>query len=381
MAYRPRGGVFGPDRLMTGDRRGMKYIYWYRCRLVRHCYIPDPLAPSQLTGTMVNFRDPAEIAQDQLVVTKLWHAMAGLYMWEFVTTLDYEWSIIRGHRPYSRTIWIYSLTRMAALMGVILSLVGGDVTTPYNCEIETVFQLVFGYLAVASASFLIVLRIIAIWNKKKIITVVATTVWAINVLFLIHGAAQIRSTWSPDEATCLVLNIESNKPNFIVALCTDIVLLVIMLVGLLRLGFHERSAFGMGRLMWRQGLIWLLIATLAEVPTAVFICLDLNDPYNYMFTIISMIAMSIAATRTHRQLADFVTVRSDFSSNRLMPSKPASFFPQNHTGIAIHTTSEQHQTPLSSHSGSFMSAAEQLHDKSAGLRLDRDDDVERRGPT
>ncbi|KAH9956524.1 hypothetical protein BC827DRAFT_1270890 [Russula dissimulans] len=329
---------------------------------------------------MVNFRDPVEIAQDQLAVTKLWHAMAGLYMWEFVTTLDYEWSIIRGHRPYRWTIWIYCLTRVAALMGVILSLVGDDVTAPYNCEIETVFHLVFGYLAVASASLLIVLRIIAIWNKKKIITVVATTVWAINALSLIYGIARIRSTWSPDEATCLVLNIESNKPNFIVALCTDIVLLVIMLVGLLRLGFHERSAFGMGRLMWRQGLIWLLIATLAEVPPTVFICLNPNGPFNRMFTITSMIAMSIAATRTHRQLVDFLSV-GDFSGNRLMPSKPASFFPQNHMGIAIHTTSEQHQTPLSSHSGLFMSATEQLHDKSAGLRLDRDDDVERRGPT
>jgi len=99
-----------------------------------------------------------------------------------------------------------------------------------------------------------------------------------------------------------------------------------------------------------------------------------------MFTITSMIAMTIAATRTHRQLADFVSVRNDFSGNRLMPSKPASLFLQNHMGIAIHTTGEQHQTPLSSHSGSFMSAEEQSHDKSAGLRLDRDDDVERRGP-
>ena len=26
--------------------------------------------------------------------------------WEFVTTLDYEWSVIRGHRPYRWTIWV-----------------------------------------------------------------------------------------------------------------------------------------------------------------------------------------------------------------------------------------------------------------------------------
>jgi hypothetical protein len=26
--------------------------------------------------------------------------------WEFVTTLDYEWSVIRRHRPFGWTIWV-----------------------------------------------------------------------------------------------------------------------------------------------------------------------------------------------------------------------------------------------------------------------------------
>ena len=64
-----------------------------------------------------------------------------------------------------------------------------------------------------------------------------------------------------------------------------------MFLGLLRLGFHERSAFGLGRLLWKQvgywyfslavafsvylvvrihkGVILLLVATIAEVPPAV----------------------------------------------------------------------------------------------------------------
>ena len=28
------------------------------------------------------------------------------YSWEFFTTLDYEWSIMQGHRPYRWTIWV-----------------------------------------------------------------------------------------------------------------------------------------------------------------------------------------------------------------------------------------------------------------------------------
>jgi len=63
---------------------------------------------------------------------------------------------------------------------------------------------------------------------------------------------QIRATRAPAGSNCVVLNIPSTKLNVIVTLGTDIVLFAIMLIGLLRLGFHERGAFGMGRLLWRQ---------------------------------------------------------------------------------------------------------------------------------
>jgi len=330
---------------------------------------------------MDNFRDPAEVAQDQLVVTKLSHAMAGLYAWEFITTLDYEWSIIRGHRPYRWTIWVYSLTRVAGLVSLTLNVVGTDVMI-YNCEVGILFELAFGYLAIVSGSLLIVLRIIAIWNKNKIMSVIATIVWVVNVSCLIQGIARIRTTRAPVAATCVVLNVPSTKLNVVVTLSTDIVLLVIVLIGLLRLGFHERGAFGMGHLLWRQGLIWLLIATLAGVPPTVSICLNLKDPYNYMFQITSMVAMSISATRIHRHLADFASAIVD------IPSKPddllisvraspttSSLIPQNQIlmGMAIRTTYEHYQTPSSSHSGPFISLEGQLRDKPAGEG--RNDDV------
>ena len=32
--------------------------------------------------------------------------LTSYYSWEFFTTLDYEWSIMQGHRPYRWTIWV-----------------------------------------------------------------------------------------------------------------------------------------------------------------------------------------------------------------------------------------------------------------------------------
>ena len=68
---------------------------------------------------------------------------------------------------------------------------------------------------------------------------------------------QIRAKWIPGADACAVINLRITKLNILVSLGTDIILLLIMFFGLLRLGFHERSAFALGRLVWKQvGYPW-----------------------------------------------------------------------------------------------------------------------------
>jgi hypothetical protein len=45
---------------------------------------------------------------------------------------------------------------------------------------------------------------------------------------------------------------EITQLNFVITLVTDIILLVVMFIGLLRLRVYEHGAFGLGRLLWRQ---------------------------------------------------------------------------------------------------------------------------------
>jgi hypothetical protein len=108
---------------------------------------------------MVNYHDPVTIAREYAAVVKLWHVVDGIFIWEFFTTLDYEWDVIRGHRPYRWTIWVYSLTRVSTLLAVILNMVGFDTTVPINCQVWVTSEVIFAYLALATASLLIVLRV------------------------------------------------------------------------------------------------------------------------------------------------------------------------------------------------------------------------------
>jgi len=84
---------------------------------------------------MVDLNNPVINEQVNRMVAMLWHTVDGFYIWEFFTTLDYEWSVIRGRRPYRWTIWVYSLTRVAALLTVILDMVHLDVTGYFDCQV------------------------------------------------------------------------------------------------------------------------------------------------------------------------------------------------------------------------------------------------------
>jgi len=181
----------------------------------------------------VNFNDPVVISRDFSAFVKLLHTVDGLYIWEFVTTLEYEWTVVRGTRPYRWTIWLHSLARVATLVAVIINMIGFDVSKPINCQLWVIFEVIFAYTAVAASSLLIALRVIAIWNRNRIVYAIAMSTWWTNVLCLIHGITELRSAWSPITKTCVVPNTTASTLNITVSLCTDIVLLLIMLVGLL----------------------------------------------------------------------------------------------------------------------------------------------------
>ncbi|KAH9988694.1 hypothetical protein BJV77DRAFT_730093 [Russula vinacea] len=272
---------------------------------------------------MVNFRDPSVVATDSLATSKFWHVVNGLFIWEFLTTLDFEWSIIQGRRRYRWTIWIYSISRVAALANVITSFVLLD--TQGSCKLSDIILAVFpSYLAQAAASFLIVLRIVAIWNRNVVVVVIATITWAINGAFFIQGISQLRYTRVFPGGYCAALNISAAKATVIVSFVTDILLLVIMLVGLFRLESYRPGAMATGRLLWNQGVVWLVLATFAGILPTVFVCLDLNEPLSTIFRYPWIITMTIASTRMYRGLDNFLSSDTHFSVHVPTPAVPIS---------------------------------------------------------
>ena len=71
-------------------------------------------------------------------------------------------------------------------------------------------------------------------------------------LYLSTHCFQLRAVWVPTQSVCEVLNSEGSKNNVTATLVADVVLLLIMLVGLIRLRLHGNTMFGLGRVLWSQ---------------------------------------------------------------------------------------------------------------------------------
>ncbi|KAH9990090.1 hypothetical protein BJV77DRAFT_1069111 [Russula vinacea] len=319
---------------------------------------------------MVNYKDPATIAKDYEALVKLWHLIDGVFIWEFLSTLDFEWDVIRGHRPYRWTIWVYSLARVSTLLSIILNMVGMDYTSEMNClgqffsreRLLLYAQAIFAYLAYVSSTLLIVLRVIAIWDKAKIIFAIAMGIWFTDNGIFIHSVSRLRSKWMPEDNACVLLNASITKPAVIGSLFSDVALLLIMLIGLLRLRCRGGGEFSMGRTLWKQGLIWLLVATIAEVPSTVFLILNLNDSLNLISQDAGMVIVTIAATRLYRSLTNIYS--SDISHEHSRGTGRTPSEPRVQPGpiplveVSVRTECNQFATPQT-RSGTYISTDSQ----------------------
>ncbi|KAH9953598.1 hypothetical protein BC827DRAFT_1247207 [Russula dissimulans] len=250
--------------------------------------------------------------------------------------------------------------------------------TPVVCQFVPMAHFTLGYVCFGAASSLILLRVIAVWNRNKVITWFAGGLWITNVAFLIQGVVRLHFEWLPTQA-CIMRSIDGFKLSLIVTLITDIALLLMVLVGLLRLRCPGGCS-PLGRLLWDQSILWLLFAIVGEVPPVVFIMLNINTALDLTFQLPSLVIMTIAASRTHRALAEYASETMHIASSGLkFPTENPPILQTRRTPavqvtlptmeVSMQMAREQYPA---SHSSLDIDINEQQDDKLNGLAIDRD---------
>ncbi|KAI0246154.1 hypothetical protein BJV78DRAFT_192681 [Lactifluus subvellereus] len=271
---------------------------------------------------MVNWNDPSILFKDYLALIKLDHVIVGIYIWEIVFTAGFELDVLRGKRPYRWTIWLYLGTRYTALLTIILTLVGED-GGKFSCQPFAIANVVLAYASWVFASLTIVLRVIAIWNRQRIVSFLSVSVWLAGNAILLHSLTTVEAL-SNHQDTCTVVGIHKTLSGAVAVLVVDVVLLMSMLIGLLR--YAHRSSTGIWYLLYQQCIIWIALASIAEVPVVVFLILNLNDAWNEMFARSAITILSLGAARLYRSLCQHGSLTKYMTSElpHFSPGKPIS---------------------------------------------------------
>ncbi|KAH9010108.1 hypothetical protein EDB84DRAFT_1142763 [Lactarius hengduanensis] len=229
---------------------------------------------------MAKWDDPILLLRDYFVLTKLFHAIGSLYIWETVFTAGFELDVLRGKRPYKWTIWLYLGTRYTLLLMFIMFFIDND-AGHVPCQSFIIANFALSYISWGFASLIIVLRVIAIWGRNVVVSSIALSVWLTGLALHIRTVTRIEVTYNSLFGACIVLKTQSGLASVVAILSVDAILLVIMLIGLLR--HTHGGSTGMWHLLYKQCIIWMILIAIAEIPPVVFFGLDLNDAWNEMF--------------------------------------------------------------------------------------------------
>ncbi|KAI0270477.1 hypothetical protein BC834DRAFT_967264 [Gloeopeniophorella convolvens] len=242
---------------------------------------------------MVHWHDPGTILNQLETFVKVVHFTTGVYIWEFVSTLNFEWSILRGRRKWRWTVALYIACRLTTLAAAVTELTGFNLTNRISCKTWLVFARIFAYTSTTLALALYALRSIAVWHRNSYLILFLIASLITNVGLWMRLAVNPGTEWNAETRTCLITEAERGLPNSAAMFATDVVLFGIILSGV----YQRNSGRRILATMYREGLFWLAIAT-------VFISLNLNDVMNLMFQTPAIICSGIGATRMYRKIFD-----------------------------------------------------------------------------
>ncbi|KAH9040900.1 hypothetical protein EDB83DRAFT_1641089 [Lactarius deliciosus] len=271
--------------------------------------------------------------RNSLVVNlKLAHVFGGIYIWEWVSTVQFEWEVFTGRRRFRWSFVAYELCRTLCLASVITFITGFNLAHHFNCEAWFRALLVFSYFGIAFSSLLILLRGVAIWGRSLTVLVFTASVWLCNIGTATYSTMQGSVVWVPAINTCLITQTQRFHWGITVNLITDVILLTVMFAGVL----NKRSTTGLWRVLYIQGLSWILVAVLSKILPATLSWINIDDGWNLMFQAPHMVIMVIMATRVYRDLFEYIN--PTYHSRLPPPRTTGTMLSRGQVQVAIHKT-------------------------------------------
>ncbi|KAI0356006.1 hypothetical protein OH77DRAFT_1424304 [Trametes cingulata] len=256
---------------------------------------------------MVDWQSPEEIANDGAAFARFMHVLLGLYIWEFVTSLPFDWQFISGKRKFKWPLIFYFAGRyflLFALIGIAIAL---NVTRPVNCQALYTYNQIFGNASVGLASINLSLRTMAVWSQAWYIVGFLVAFILGHWSLLLHGIL-LKAAWIPGQG-CAITSTSNNilAATFIYSMVFDLIVLLLTgaKLGVASVSRKDRSRIV--KLIFEDGLIFFIVAFIANLIATIFMLLNLNAVMSIIANVPAAIASTIVACRVVRRLTNYTT--------------------------------------------------------------------------
>ncbi|KAF8903939.1 hypothetical protein CPB84DRAFT_1706679 [Gymnopilus junonius] len=252
---------------------------------------------------MPDWKSTNEVEKDADAFTKLMHALLGLYAYEFFLSLDFEWDFLTGKKRFRWPMIFYFGNRYLLLFAMIGIAISADTSSELNCQALYTFNQLAGDAAVGLASINLSIRTMAIWSQN--IYIVGLLVFVIfGHWSLILQGVQLKAEWVAGVG-CQITQTNNRilATIFIYSMCFDLTVLLLNTYKLLGINGPGRSR--LTHMVFADGLIYFIIAFLANLIATVFMVLNLNQIMSVVFNVPAAVSSTVVACRAVRRLTNF----------------------------------------------------------------------------
>jgi len=248
---------------------------------------------------MTDWQNPETLLLSARAFVLFCHVVFGIYLWEFLISLDFDWAFWTGKEKWRWTYVPYFLTRYTALAALILAVRITNALSPMDCQPWAYAIYSLAHTSLGFASLLLLLRVVAVSGKNLLVMIFLGVFYLVNWAFLIRGItlAKGEAVYLATLQTCGVLHTRAHQTNVYITFGFDLACSVLLIVFLMR-----NRGSGLWRTLLTQGIVYFLLATLSYLMSGIFLTINLNDPINVIPEVACMATMSICATRMYRAL-------------------------------------------------------------------------------
>lgn len=225
-------------------------------------------------------------------------------------SISFDVGFLTGERKWRLPAVVYLANRYLLLFAMIGIIIALDTTSKINCQVLYTFNQLAGDAAVGLASANLAIRTAVIW-RNSIPLIVVLVLLAMGHWSLILQGVQLKATWV-DGVGCVITE-TNNKilaAIFIYSMCFDLLIVILTTIKLWgpikrKLPAGTEGFSKLPELLFTQGLVYFVVAFLANLLASIFMVLSLSPIMSIVFNVPAAVFSTIVACRAVRYLSEY----------------------------------------------------------------------------